>query len=75
VESNSNNFEDIVMKLGDLNERELQLFLIAEVRDVRKTQKRIEKKLDNHLHHCWQIVVALVGILGVAATSLLLALL
>lgn len=56
------------MKIKDMSDREILVFLIGEVRNIKRT-------LDNHLRHCWQVVVALIGIAGVAITSLLIALL
>ncbi len=56
------------MKVDDMSDRELLLFLMGEVR-------WIKKMLENHLRHCWSVVIALVGIAGVAITSLLVALL
>lgn len=55
-------------KLDNLTDRELIMFLLGEVRGIKKA-------LDNHLKHVWQVVVALIGIAGVAITSLLIALL
>ncbi len=56
------------MKLDNMSDRDILIWLVGEVRDIRKS-------LDNHLRHCWQVVIALVGIAGVAVTSLLIALL
>ncbi len=56
------------MKIDDMSDRELLLFLMGEVRWIKKA-------LENHLRHVWQAVVALIGIAGVAVTSLLVALL
>jgi hypothetical protein len=56
------------MKLDNMTDRDILIWLMGEVRDIRKS-------LDNHLRHCWQVVIALVGIAGVAVTSLLIALL
>lgn len=56
------------MKIKDMSDRELIIFLLGEVRSIKRS-------LDNHLRRCWQIVVALIGIAGVAITSLLIALL
>lgn len=57
----------ITMKLKDMTDRQLILFNIGETR-------RNTKLLNNHLKHVWQIIIALVGVTGVAITSLLIAL-
>ena len=56
------------MKIENMTEREILIWIMGELRSVKKT-------LDNHLRHCWQVVVALIGIAGVAIVSLLIALL
>jgi len=55
------------MKLKDMTDRQLILFNIGETR-------RNTKLLNNHLKHVWQIIIALVGVTGVAITSLLITL-
>ena len=56
------------MKIENMTDREILIWMMGELRSVKKT-------LDNHLHHCWQVIVALVGIAGITVTSLLIALL
>ena len=56
------------MKLKDMTDRELILFNIGETRCIKKL-------LNNHLQHCWQVIMALVGVAGIAIVSLLVALL
>jgi len=55
-------------ELKDMTEREILIWMMGELRSIKKT-------LDNHLRHCWQVVMALIGVAGVAVTSLLIALL
>lgn len=62
-------------KLSDMNDHDILIFLIGEIRDIKGGVRNVKKTLDNHLRHVWQIVIALVSIAGVAVTSLLIALL
>lgn len=63
------------MKIKDMSDRELIIFLLGEIRDIKKALSNQGETLKNHLRHVWQLVIALIGIAGITITSLLIALL
>jgi len=60
------------MKLADMTDRQILVYLVNRVHGLQDADARIEKRLDNHLRHVWALVMALVGFLGAALIAILI---